>query len=335
LIGAALLLLAQALAPGAMAGVLDLAGEHGYDAVVLRDLDPGSVIDARSAMFRLSNSRNTNPSKEAGCDVGPLRVNAYPVRVYRSPAALLIGGTFDGEVPLGSDWEYTYCNSAAIGVFDSPRIIVEQVRARRAWDAVRFSGASGLFVLEGSWLSQIRDDCVENDFLNDGIVKDVLFDGCFSGISVKQPSSRSLDGTSRTLTVLGALIRATPYLYRGESRMAPPIKASASSPRLRVVDSVFAMEGDTEVNWSQLAASWDRIADCRGNLFLWISDTPWPADVARPPSCFRFVQGLEARALWGRIRDNWIDCHPEIDRFPDDQASNPLACDRMSHGGQY
>ncbi|TPE49138.1 hypothetical protein [Amaricoccus solimangrovi] len=332
---AALLLLAQIAASGAAAEVIDLSGEHGYDPVVLRDLGPGSVIDARSAMFRPANSRNTNPSAEAGCEIGPLPVNAYPLRIYRAPAALLIGGTFDGEVPQASDWEHSYCNSAAIAIFDSPRMIVERARVRRAWDGARFSGASDFLVLGRSWFSEIRDDCLENDFLNDGLVEDVLFDGCFSGISMRQLPSRAADGSARTLTLLGALIRVTSYPYRGEMRTGPPIKAGAASPRLRVIDSVFAMEGNAIVSRSQLAAGWERISDCRGNLFLWMSDRPWPPGFKRPPSCFRFVQGPEARALWREVRDNWIGCHPNMRRFEDDPAPETAECDALSYGRQY
>ena len=336
-------LLVQTAAPAAEARVLDVGGDHGYEDVILRGLEPGSVIDARSARLHVANSRNTDPTADADCHSGPLRVNPYPFRLYASPSALLIGGTFDGEVPLASDWKHTYCNSAALSIFDSPRVVIEGVRMRRAWDGVRFSGNSGQFLLQRSWLSQVRDDCIENDFLNSGIIKDVLLDGCFSGMSVREPASRSTDASSRTVVLLGALIRVVPYVYRDENRLGLPIKASPAAPALQVIDSVLAMDGDGDwakdgedmISASQLKASWEKISDCRGNLFLWISDKPWPSKFARPPSCFRFVQGIEARSLWQKAHDNWIDCHAAIGRFPEDRAPDVLSCENMSYGGKY
>lgn len=328
----------------ARAETLVLDGEHGYGEVIAKDLEAGSLIDARAARFRVANSKNTDPSADSDCKNGPLPTNRYPLRVYRSPSAVLIGAMFDGEVPLLSDWQYSYCNSAAVSIFDSSNVTIEGVRIRRAWDAVRFSGNSPLFVLQTSWFSDIRDDCLEDDFLKGGLIKDVLFDGCFSGISLREPTGRATDGepTSRAtvgsgqlLTLAGALIRVKPYLYKGEMKTGGPIKASETSPQLHVHDSVFVMDGGDILSRSQLEAGWDRISDCRNNMFLWTSDTPWPNDLAKPPSCFRFVQGEQARFLWEAVRKNWINCHALIGRFSDDTVADALACDRLFYGGQY
>ena len=40
------------------------------------------------------------------------------------------------------------------------------------------------FVLRNAYISNVRDDCVENDVLSGGLIEDSLFDGCYMGLSV-------------------------------------------------------------------------------------------------------------------------------------------------------
>jgi hypothetical protein len=328
--------LAIGLAAGQIANaeVVTLSGDYGYEGFVARELEPGSLIDARGAAFRLANSKNLGPTETANCEQGPLPISPYPLRIYDSPGAVLIGGRFDGEVPQASDWVSTYCNSAAVGVWDSPNASVEGVRARRVWDAVRFSRESELFRVRDVWLSEVRDDCVENDALKSGLIRDVLFDGCFAGISVKRPDWAASDGSGATLTLTGVLMRLQPYLYKGGVKHGALIKADAASPRLVVYDSVFALTDAENVSPQQITIGWDKIGECRNNLLLWMSDRPLPDELAAPPSCFRIARGDQARSLWESARQNWIDCHSAAVRFADDSAPDPLACEGSSYGGQ-
>jgi hypothetical protein len=323
------------LAAGAGAETISLSGDYGYEPYVARDLVPGTLVDARGARFRLANSKNSSPTESADCESGALPDNRYPLRLYGSPSVVVIGGQFDGEVPLNADWQHTYCNSAAVGVWNSPNATVEGVRGRRVWDAIRFSEESHLFKLQEVWLSEVRDDCVENDFLRSGLIKDVLFDGCFAGISVRQSGGRTDDRSMETVTLAGVLMRMQPYLYRGEVRQGSPIKAEGESPAFQIYDSVFVINGAEFLSRTQVEIGWAKITDCRNNLLLWASDSPWPRNLAEPPSCFRVVQGDEARSLWESIRQNWIDCHFLMPRFSDDTASDPLRCDVSFYGGQY
>lgn len=306
-----------------------------YEAFVARDLAQGSLIDARNADFRVANSKNTSPSEVFDCEAGPLPVNLYPLRIYGSSAAAVLGGRFDGEVPQLSDWVYTYCNSAAVGLWDSPHAVVEGIRARRIWDGIRFAGDSRLFRVERVWLSQVRDDCVENDFLLGGMIKDSLLDGCFSAISMRSPDEAAEGSASAILTLAGVLMRLQPYLYRGETRQGFPLKANDASPEVVIYGSVIAMSDADMISPSSLSAAWGKIADCSDNLFLWTSDQPWPDQLAMPPSCFRILRGEEARSMWRSVRRNWIDCHITTARFADDTAPDPSRCDRSAYGGQY
>ncbi len=309
--------------------------DQSYEEFVARELEPGSVIDARNTDFRVANSRNASPSENSDCEVGTLPVNPYPLKVYESLAAVVLGGRFDGEVPQLSEWLYTYCNSAAVGFWDSPHAGVEGLRVRRVWDGIRFARDSRLFRVEQVWLSEVRDDCVENDFLLDGTIRDSLLDGCFSAISMRSPDETARGSDSATVTLAGVLIRLEPFLYEGDIKQGFPLKVNEASPEVAMYDSVIAI-GDAEtISPSSWNAAWSKVADCSNNLFLWTSDRPWPDQLALPPSCFRVLRGDEARSVWQDVRQNWIDCHNPHARFADDTVPDPSRCDRLAYGGQY
>ena len=176
---------------------------------------------------------------------------------------------------------------------------------------------------------------MEDDFLYSGLIIDVLFDGCFSGVSVRPSADRTDDGSKETLTLAGVLLRLNSFPYKGEMKHGAPIKADPGSPRIDIYDSVFVLNDGEVISRSQLSGGWDKIADCRNNVVLWTSDKPWPEKLAKPPACFRLVQGEEARDLWLRVRQNWIDCHPLVPHFPEDTAAEPSHCDGSFYGGEY
>jgi hypothetical protein len=312
-----------------------LTGDLGYEAQVVRQLDAGSEVDAQLALFRVANSGIRQPSDAVSCDSGNLPVNRYPLQIRESPGVTLHGGLFAGEVPLMSDWQSTYCNSAAAALRSSPGAKMEYLRMRRVWDAVRMSEDSDGFVLRESWISEVRDDCIENDHLNSGVIEDMLLDGCFSGLSMRPPKGEDRSPTGGAVVLNGVLARMESYIYKGQLRHGPPFKVDEVGPLIEIHNSVIAMDDPHMVAKLRLSIGWTRIGSCSGNLLLWTADTPWPDNFAKPPACFRLVEGAEARALWHEARRNWIDCHPKISRFADDQSSTLKACDVSAYGGHF
>ena len=315
------------------ADTLRLTGDLGYVPQVIRQLPAGSQVDARAALFRVANSGTLFPTAETTCDSTELPVNPYPLQIRESPDVTLVGGLFAGEVPLMSAWLDTYCNSTGVLLRDSLGAVIEGLRMRRLWDAVRLTESSSGFILRGSWISEVRDDCIENDYLNGGVVEDMLFDGCFSGLSMRPPRGAERSAMGGPIVLRNVLLRMQSYLYKERSEQGPPFKVDETGPEIEIYDSIIAMDDRNTVSQLRLRVGWERIGKCSGNLLLWTADTPYPKKFARPPDCFRIVEGEEARALWQDARRNWIDCHPLIERFAEDQASMPLACDPDANGG--
>src|SRR5207249_8516892 len=79
-------------------------------------------------------------------------------------------------------------------------------RSKRDW-------SSDVCSSDLAWLTYVRDDCVENDHVQPGLIDDSLFDGCYVGIS-ERPSTAIIasgyDGRNDLLTVRQSLIRLQP-----------------------------------------------------------------------------------------------------------------------------
>jgi hypothetical protein len=295
------------------------------------------VLDARGATFVVANSKNPNPTAQNDCARGSEPVNPYPLTVSDSNDVTIIGGLITSRVPQTSDWLYTYCNSASLHIRHSPGTVVDGIRIAGGWDGVRASEGSPNLQLENSWLSEIRDDAVEDDYLYSVSIRDSLIDGAFQGVSVKQSGSHALNGLQETVVLSGLLLRLREYPYRGQNRLGAITKNELVSPSIQMRNSVIAVDYNGGAVWRDYwARGWTKMLNSKNNIFLWLSDEPIPASLPTPPQSagFETLSGLAARRVWERAKQNWIDCHPRIGRMPDDPHSQIRRCDRNYWGGR-
>lgn len=294
------------------------------------------VVDARGASFVVANSKNPNPTAENDCKQGLEPVNPYPLSVTDSDNVTLIGGIIVSRIPQTSDWLYTYCNSASVHIRRSPGAVVDGVRIAGGWDGVRASEGSPHLLLKNSWLSDIRDDAVENDYLYSASIHDTLIDGAFQGVSVKSSGSGPLNGLQEKLVLSAVLLRLREYPYRGRNRFGAVTKNEIASPAIQIRNSVIAVDYRDATTWRKYwTRSWSKMIDSKDNIFLWLSDDPIPDSLPVPPkeTGFEFVSGAAARSIWDKAKQNWIDCHPKIARMPSDPRSEIRRCNRNYWGG--
>lgn len=312
-----------------------VSGDFGYDTYLFDDNADGQslALDVRSAGFIVANSRNPNPTTEFDCENGSLPVNTYPFKVYDPDQTSIVGGIIRGEIPQESDWKPTYCNSAAMIFKRAPSSTVDGVRITSAWDGVRANLGSDNMVVKNSWLSNVRDDAVENDDFLTFTFEDNLVDGAFQGISVHSGGDITQQ-SAETVHIYGSVIKIREYLYKGGQRFGALFKNEESSPQSVIRDTVVAVDyrgGDTwGFYWDR---SWSKIRECSNNVFLWLSDDPIPSSVPMPPACFTVLTGSDARAAWEEAKRNWIDCHPKVARTATDPVSNPARCVPNTYGG--
>lgn len=310
-------------------------GAFGYEPYLYSRPADGErlALDIRNATFVVANSQNANPTAGFDCDSGSLPVNRYPLKVYDPDFTSVVGGIIHGEVPQESDWKPTYCNSAAVIFKRAPSSTVDGLRITSSWDALRAGPGSSGLTIKNSWISNVRDDAVENDDFLSMTFEDNLVDGAFQGISIH--SGGDITTSSReTIHLDGNVIRIREYLYKGGQRYGALFKNETTSPSSVIHNTVVAVDyrgGDTFGSYWE--RTWSKIDSCSNNLFLWLSDEPISSAIATPPACFTVLKGEQARSEWARAKQNWIDCHPKLARAPGDPASNPDQCVSGTFGG--
>lgn len=293
-------------------GFIKLTGNYGYNTSTVTGLAANTTIDATGASWIVSNSANQFPDVDTSYLDGSGTINKYAFIVYSAGYGLTLkGGTVWGEVPQTSDWQYTYNNSAAVRVEFASAVTIDSWRIDKAWDAIRIQAGCDNFLINDVHLSNVRDDSVENDEVLSGTIRDSLFDGVFAGISLG--NSDHEDGSDNTITLENVFIREKAYLANGEMTHGSLFKtdtdAPLTTPDIRIINSVFAIEDPTHNGLARLKLAWENVVESHGNVFLNLSDTPLPSGYPKPPAGFTILQGQVARDYWEQVKAAWLDNH--------------------------
>ncbi len=297
---------------------ITLSKDYGYEQYMAKGLATGTIINASGATFIQDNNNS---------DDG--RSNPYPVAVKQTSHVVLEGGTILGNVDQTTDrltvYHFDPGNSAGIRLEDSTDAVIRDWRIDKAWDGIRVSWNTDNFLIEDTWITNARDDAIENDKLNSGTIRNSLFDGVMGGISLDPSSSSPVDGSGESVTIDHVLIRMQEYLAGGEVTHGSPLKLDKSLPMpdLHIVNSVFAIEDVHHNGTERLAVAWDNLVESSGNVFLNLSDEPLPSSYPMPPKGWTVLQGQEARDYWQQARDAWVDEHSGSGTAPVDPPSLP------------
>src|SRR2546430_1107635 len=141
-----------------------------------------------------------------------------------------------------------------------------------------------------------RDDCIENDWYNTGLIDSSFFDGCYDVMSsLQDPGLDVPDGRTNVVTIRNSLLRLQVMDGIYETRPAPPRheafwKWSATrGPGLSLHDNVFFSD-DSSVSSNHadmyMAPPPGRLIECAGNIMIWEGNGPFPE---RLPGCFTLV----------------------------------------------
>ena len=294
-----------------MIDFITLAGDYAYEQYKVVAVH-STVIDASDASWIVSN-------------MGDL-INRYPIVIEGSNEVSLLGGTIIGEVPLEIERVDAYVNSAAIFLRDSDNSLIQSWRIMRgAWDGIRVRNSDN-FKIDGIWMSDIRDDAVENDDGLSGAITDSLFDGVFVGMSSADASS--VDRSSNIVTFDRVLIRMKSYLDHGVMTHQSPFKVTSKSPRMKILNTVLAIEDVNHIGQERLRQAWEKTISASSSYFLNLSDTPLAADYPLPPEGFTVLQGEEARAFWNAARSGWLARRADRKNVVDREKNGPAAIHR-------
>ncbi len=258
-------------------------------------LAPGSVLDARGATFLASPD------------------NLYPIELAGGDDACFAGGIVQGRYDRTLSWQAMHdLNNAAVR-FENGQVTIDGLRADNVEDGIRPVG--GPFTIRQVWLTYIRDDCVENDHVQGGLVEDSLLDGCYTGISARPSPAiedSGADGRERVLMVRDTLIRLQPM--PGPRDAAPGalghgrfFKWDRLAPTLALIDNVLLAE-QVGHNGPGTMGIPDRLVECRNNVMVWLGPGPYPAPL---PACFTVTRD---RRVWDDAVARWKLRHPHVGR---------------------
>jgi hypothetical protein len=251
-----------------------------------------------------------------------------------------VGGDVDSNKPWSASWdEHTDLsgptrNNAAITV-RSYDTTVSGMCVFNVLDAFRTSSGYD-WTVQHSWAQYIRSDCVENDGLHSGRIYDVLFDGCYSGISV---SDTSATGAGEVVTLDRVLLRLQPmpYPYDWETRSGVidengdpyagtgiPYGADylfkyltgdlARSPHFVIKNSIFLGTHFTRARAYDFPDD-SLIDECSNNTVIWLDDGTWPGQLPSSstfPDCVTVLTGAEGETFWKNAVADWHARHPSV-----------------------
>jgi hypothetical protein len=89
-----------------------------------------------------------------------------------------------------TSWERMH-DTTALTLRTTGNTIVEKFRIHNYGDGISFSRGipDYSFHIIGAYLTHIRDDCVQNDYMYSGLIEDSLFDGCYTAFSAQAYTS--------------------------------------------------------------------------------------------------------------------------------------------------
>jgi hypothetical protein len=260
----------------------------------------GTTIDARSATFLASP------------------VNTYPLNLGGEDGVCVLGGAVLGQYDRTLSWTDSHTpNNAAIS-FLNGLLTIDGARIDNVTDGIR-PRAGDSFTIRNAWLSYIRDDCVENDHLQGGLIDDTLFDGCYVAFSAR-PSpaiiSSGYNGAGKVWTIQNSLIRLQPM--PGPDGATPDglghagffkwhlwgDPANSLSPKLALHGNVFMAERVGVVGADRMGIPPGELGDCSDNVMVWLGPGDYPATL--PPACFTVTKDP---AVWDSAVADWLARH--------------------------
>jgi hypothetical protein len=143
-----------------------------------------------------------SPSVDATYDLRTFRSSAYPEPAEYpltigsegpAPHTVVVGGTILGKLDRGITWqEAKDIGGGALYLAGSDWLASYDLKADNVEDGFKPRVASGtqqgnstLFMLEGAYMTYIRDDAIEDDDLMSGYIRDSLIDGTFMFLSAQ------------------------------------------------------------------------------------------------------------------------------------------------------
>ncbi len=254
------------------------------------------------------------------------------------------GGTIIGTQSRDMSWSDSHAGNCAMG-FYGQNSTIDGVRGDNIANDFISVSASGTkdFVIKNNWASYVRDDCVENDSHHSGVIEDNLVDGCYVFLSHQDECTNCDTGTRVQVRRNLIHMHDMPYPYKPSWETVQPEKGygplfkqanGANDPDIDFVENVVWFEPNSYR--PSYAPNVKRFTECKDNVLIWTGSGDWPDTSWEnlPSGALKAVyRGQEGKDVWNAIKQNWIDCHPDVAHVSGDPESHPSQCDENAYGG--
>lgn len=308
----------------ALASTIVLSGDQGYHTVEVKDAD---LYFANETFRVLVEQTNTD------ANIG--------VIVRGSPAgSTWIGGSIVGMgVNRSESWEAIYTrlggpgNGACLIIKRSERMTVERLRCDWTWDGFRPEGdGNENWRLRLAWISNNRDDAIENDRCQSGRMEHSLLEGTFVGYSAR-PGRDSVP-CEHSLELVGMLISLGKHYDDREKAIRPwsniedgrvmqsgalfKVTARGAGTKVLLKDTIIKLDHTPGVGTRELRIipeGWEILPGSGNNTLVWLgaNDLPdltyeeidgckVPAEFKVPRDLFKVVCGTEGEDIWNKAK---------------------------------
>jgi hypothetical protein len=231
----------------------------------------------------------------------------------------IIGGTVIGDVDDDRTWEYYHdeYNAACVKILAREWMQVRRVRCDGVEDGMKpqepsVNANNAQFYISGTYLTNIRDDCMENDYTVGGVLYDNLWEQCNTGISERPSRDRSWRTPESETLVLDRMLIGlyrTPHVEDGRTVMGENalFKWSDSGNRVVIKCSIFKVDEVSLNGTGTMAMPPGTVVDdseCPYNpsTIVWLGGGDYPAWTAG-------MRVVSDPAVWDRAVAEWKARH--------------------------
>jgi hypothetical protein len=267
------------------------------------------------------------PADDATFDLTGVTSSAYPASgspftVGGSAPALrtcVQGGTLHGNPDPQQTWSvfHDQYNAACLRIIAREWMQVRGLRCDGVEDGIRplesaVNANNTRFYVSGTYLTDVRDDCMENDYTVGGVLYDNLWEQCNTGLSERPSGGRSWGTPAGESVVLDHMLIGlyrTPHDEGGRTVLGENalFKWSSSANHLVIRCSTFMVDAMSLNGAGSMAVPAGTVVDdsaCPGHpsTIVWLGGGAYPA----PTAGLRVVSD---RAVWTGAVAAWKAAH--------------------------
>ena len=231
----------------------------------------------------------------------------------------VIGGTVLGKAEANRTWDYYHdeWNAGCVKILALGWSQVRDLRCDGVEDGIVVKETSdnanntNIYV-SGTYLSGIRDDCMENDYTVGGLLKDNLWEGCHTGISERPWGDREWSSPSDEVLTLDHMLIGlykTPKEHDDKVVMGHNsiFKWSDSGNHVVIKCSIFKVEAKSINGADSMAMPPGTKVDdsaCKDkpSTIVWLGRGKYPGETAG-------MRVVKDKSVWTEAVQEWKSAH--------------------------